>query len=126
MSAKGRVIAIELAKFVSKDGPPSLDGSPQDNFVRKVLCCSHLLYLLFPFLQLGVSILFFITRGPLSWLHRRYINEWYTSQRCLDCDDVWTYILQPERAIARTRDLHGLWHWDFQLTIFTPPDLHLQ
>ena len=30
------VIAIGLAKFVAKNGPPSLDGSFQDFFVRKV------------------------------------------------------------------------------------------
>lgn len=30
------VIVIGLAKFVAKNGPPSLDGSFQDFFVRKV------------------------------------------------------------------------------------------
>lgn len=37
------VIAVGLAKFVAKNGPPSLDGSFQDSFVRKV--CAHLLLL---------------------------------------------------------------------------------
>ncbi|KAG0082841.1 hypothetical protein BGZ92_011317 [Podila epicladia] len=53
------VIAIGLAKFVSKNGPPSLDGSFQDFFMRKA--CS-----------LGYTVV--------------GINEYYTRQRCLDCE----------------------------------------
>lgn len=37
------VIAVGLAKFVAKNGPPSLDGSFQDSFMWKV--CAHLLLL---------------------------------------------------------------------------------
>ncbi|KAF9922742.1 hypothetical protein FBU30_007139 [Linnemannia zychae] len=57
------VIVIGLAKFVAKNGPPSLDGAFQDYFVRKV------------------RLLGYVVCG---------INEFYTSQRCPDCCNfVW-------------------------------------
>ncbi|KAF9401265.1 hypothetical protein BGX21_002232 [Mortierella sp. AD011] len=52
------VIVIGLAKFIAKNGPPSLDGSFQDFFVRKAR-------------SLG-----YVVCG---------INEYFTSKRCPDC-----------------------------------------
>ncbi|KAG0013068.1 hypothetical protein BGZ81_001246 [Podila clonocystis] len=53
------VIANDLAKFVSKNGSPSLDGSFQDFFVRKAR-------------SLGYTVV--------------GVNEYYTSQRFPDCE----------------------------------------